>query len=176
MDLTITAVKKTARNRITRMRIGEAIVKLLDKTPLSEIKIATISKLTGISRMTFYRYYVSKEAALKDYLMEIIYLYKQESSNSELGSQFRTVDHLAFTFRYFAKFDKLILKLESIGCYKYVVDCVNEFFEKEYLRYFDNSVYEMYQYCGGIMNVFLKWIHRERKESPRMLARIVLGE
>nr|WP_027872420.1 TetR/AcrR family transcriptional regulator [[Eubacterium] cellulosolvens] len=176
MDLTINDVKKTARNRITRMRIGEAIIKLLDKTPLSEIRVATISQLTGISRMTFYRYYVSKEAALKDYLMEIIYLYKQESNNRANGSQFRTVEHLAFTFDFFAHFDKLILKLENIGCYKYIVDCVNEFFEKEYHQYFNDSVYDMYQYCGGIMNVFLKWIHSDRKETPRMLARIVLGD
>lgn len=164
-------VKKTVRNRITRMKIGETLVKLLDHTSLANIKIATISKLTGVSRMTFYHYYDSKEEALKDYLSEIIELYKTELVKRKLDEKFKTVDHLEFTFRFFAKYDKLILKLEKIGCYKYIVDCVNEFMEREYLEDFKQSYYDLYFYGGGIINVYMNWIHNDKSEHPRNLAR-----
>ncbi len=175
MDFSQNDVKKTDRNRLTRMKIGEAIVSLLDKTPLSEIKIATISKITGFSRMTFYHYYVSKEAALKDYLTEIIHLFKQETIKRHLDDKFKTVEHLAFTFTFFAHYDKLILKLESIGCYEYIVDCVNDFFQEEYRDNFDSPT-DMHFYCGGIMNVFFHWLHDGQKESPRTLARSILRD
>lgn len=163
--------KKTLRNRITRMKIGEAIISLLDKTPLSDIRISAISKLSGISRMTFYHYYESKEAALLDYLTEIVYIYQQELVKNDLYDKFLTVDHLEFTFKFFARYSKLILKLEEIGCYKNLVGCLNDFFEREYISYFNNSVYNMYFYSGGIMNVFLKWLHDGKNISPRKLAR-----
>ena len=176
MDFPINDIKKTSRNRKTRMKIGKAIVQLLDQTPLSEIKISTISQMTGLSRMTFYHYYVSKEAALKDYLTEIIYRFKREVTEKGLDSEFKSVDHLTFAFSFFGRFDKVILKLESIGCYKYIVDCFNDFFEEEYRSYFNDSVYDMYMYSGGILNVFFKWIHDGKKESARSIARSILGQ
>lgn len=164
-------VKKTIRNRITRMKIGEAIVKLLDHTSLSDIKVATISKLTGISRMTFYHYYDTKEEALKDYLTELTNLYQQELIANNLTDKFRTAEHLAFTLTFFAKYDKLMLKLEKIGCYRYIVDCVDDFIKREYGDHFKDNEYDLYFYSGGILNVYMAWIHTGKKESPRFLAR-----
>ena len=49
--------KKTDRNSLTRMSIGEAIIQLIQHEHLDEVKIASVCKRAGVSRMTFYHYY-----------------------------------------------------------------------------------------------------------------------
>lgn len=163
-------VKRTIRNRITRMKIGEVLIRLLDKTSLADIQVATLSKLAGISRMTFYHYYETKEEALRDYLTEIIALYEKKLKENGMEDKFGTAEHLGFSFDFFAGYSELILKLERIGCYKYIIDCVNEFFEKNFSEFFKGSYADMYFYSGGVINVFMKWIHSRNSDSPRAIA------
>ena len=54
------------------MCIGEAVFALMDKKAYSAIKISDIVKKAGVSRMTFYHYYESKEDALADFFHEIV--------------------------------------------------------------------------------------------------------
>lgn len=166
-------IKKTIRNQMTRIKIGETIIHLLDRFSLSEIRVVTIAKLAGISRMTFYHYYDSIENALKDYLSEIIHLYHEELHKLGLQKKFLTAEHLEFTFSYFAKYDKLLLKLEAIGCYRYIIESVNHYIETEYRSYFKNSIYPIYFYSGGVLNVFMAWLHDNKSDSPRALAKNV---
>ena len=60
------------RTRFTRMCIGEAVFVLMDKKEYEKIKISDIVKTAGVSRMTFYHYYETKEDALSDYFHEIV--------------------------------------------------------------------------------------------------------
>ena len=66
------------RTRFTRMCIGEAVFALMDKKAYSAIKISDIVKKAGVSRMTFYHYYESKEDALADFFHEIVAGYVRE--------------------------------------------------------------------------------------------------
>ena len=62
----------TKRNKFTRMCIGEAMVSLMKEKSYSKIKILDLAVKAGVSRMTFYKYYHTKEEVLGDYLNEII--------------------------------------------------------------------------------------------------------
>ena len=73
----MTENQKTDRNRFTRMNIGEAVAALLKEKEFDKIKISEITKKAGVSRMTYYNYYETKEQALKDYLYELIKEYMQ---------------------------------------------------------------------------------------------------
>lgn len=127
-------IKKTIRNQMTRIKIGETIIHLLDRFSLSEVRVVTIAKLG-------------------------------------LQKKFLTAEHLEFAFSYFAKYDKLLLKLEAIGCYRYIIESVNHYIETEYRSYFKNSIYPIYFYSGGVLNVFMAWLHDNKSDSPRALAK-----
>lgn len=165
---------RTARNRQTRMNIGESILRLLDRSALSDIKISKIVKDAGVSRMTFYHYYESKEEALEDYLAELIAAYIQEGHEKGMDNQFHTRNHLIFTLNFFSKYDRILLKMEQIGCYSILINGVNQFLETFYKPHFGTSIYNLYYYAGALLNVFMKWLHNGKKESASQIADIIL--
>ncbi len=57
-------VMRTEKTRFTRMCIGEAIVELMKTNPLKQLHISAIVHKAGVSRMTFYKHYISIQAAL----------------------------------------------------------------------------------------------------------------
>ena len=52
--------KYSKRSLFTRQCIGEALIVLLDEVPYDQITISMICKKAGISRMTFYHYFCTK--------------------------------------------------------------------------------------------------------------------
>ena len=169
------AVNRTTRNRLTRMKIGETILKLLEKMPLSDITVSKIAQMAGVSRMTFYHYYDTKEKALVDYLSEIVTLYVSEAKEKGIAHTFHTREHIEFTFRFFSRYAAFMLRLERIGCLHLLMDGINQFLEENYKEHFRPSIYNMYYYAGGLLNVFMKWLHNGRKESVEEIAGIVLA-
>lgn len=166
---------RTARNRTTRMRIGESILLLLDRGTLSDITISKIVKTAGVSRMTFYHYYETKEEALQDFLAELISLYVMESKEKGMDHQFHTQDHLVFTLNFFSQYDHFFLKMEQIGCYSILINGVNQFLEDFYSSEFQSSIYNLYYYAGALLNVFIKWLRNGKKESAATLAALILS-
>ncbi len=74
------------RTRFTRVCIGEAIFSLMDKKDYKDIKISDIVKRAGVSRMTFYHYYETKEEALADFFHEIVAGYIRECISESFTS------------------------------------------------------------------------------------------
>lgn len=160
----------TERNSLTRMSIGEAIIQLINKKEINELKVSEICKRAGVSRMTFYHYYESKEEALQDYLMEIIGLYlEDERAENDFGS----VEHIIFTFRFFEKYRDYILGLKNVGCSDILINGVNSFLEEHFMDQFETSIYELYFYAGALLNTFIKWLEGGEKEPVEELAAII---
>lgn len=156
-------VAKTLRNRVTRMKIGEAILQQLDKVSLPEIKISTLVKNAHISRMTFYHYYETTELALKDYISEIIHNFENQLKDKFSAGATFTKEHLEFIFDFFAQYDKVILKIEKAGCFNLINECINNVLGSDYKNHF---------IAGAIIQVYMKWIHSDKAESPREMAEI----
>lgn len=167
---------RTDRNRTTRMKIGESILGLLKRTPLAEIRISAIAQQAGISRMTFYHYYETKEAALKDYLSEIIMLYVNETREKGMDHLFHTAEDLEFTLCFFAHYKEFLLTLDKAGCYNILIDGVNDYLETYQKPHFSASIYHLYYYAGAILNVFMNWLRSGQKESPAEIANLILSE
>lgn len=55
-----------------RPRIKQALVTLLEKYEFSKISVTQICSRAGLSRVTFYIWYESKEALLDDYFQDIV--------------------------------------------------------------------------------------------------------
>ena len=78
--------------------LTEALFILMRKKPFEEITITEISKLAGVSRISFYRNFDSKEDLLVKYLfeksMDEFSKYQAQSTQEKLIAMFKSIDHL----------------------------------------------------------------------------------
>lgn len=69
---------KNAANQLARECIVTALLQLLKEKPLSALSISEITSRAGVSRMTYYRNYKSKEDIFVQALSDILDEYHRE--------------------------------------------------------------------------------------------------
>ena len=85
-------------NFVIKESLTEALFILMRNKPFEEITITEISKLAGVSRISFYRNFDSKEDVLVKYLfeksMDAFSKYQAQSTQEKLIAMFKSIDHL----------------------------------------------------------------------------------
>ncbi len=71
--------RKNQANKLARECIVTALMQLLKEKPLSAISISELTERAGVSRMTYYRNYQSKEDIFSSYLEEALADYQKEA-------------------------------------------------------------------------------------------------
>ena len=161
------------RKKETRSAITEAILDELERKDFSKIKISDVTKIAGVSRMTFYRYYENLYDALCDYLDMIVNGYMIEGGELSDPSVFMKLEHIEFSLNYFDRYSRYFMILNSHGLYSILIDAVNEYMIKNILPRKKLHMYELYAYAGGLLNSFLKWEEDGKKESAHNVAQMV---
>ena len=64
------------------MCMGDALVNIMQQKAYDKISVSDIVKKAGVSRMTYYNYYETKDELVKDYIEEITSLYLEEEKNN----------------------------------------------------------------------------------------------
>ena len=157
------------RTRFTRMCIGEAVFVLMDKKEYEKIKISDIVKTAGVSRMTFYHYYETKEDALSDYFHEIVAGYIRECRTEKIG-RFHDRSSIVHALKYFDQYEMFIGKLVDAKLQYILWDAMNDYMSKRIMPKYKIPEYELYFYGGALLNVFLKWQKDQKKESAEQIA------
>lgn len=162
------------RTLFTRMCIGEAVVDLMKKAELQQLKILDVVKRAGISRMTFYKYYPTTQAALEDYLNNIIAGYLEEAGKQENSEAYLTYEHILFALKYFDRYRKFFLTIKARGLDSLLINSVNAFVtEHIHIEDEELSRYVLYSYGGGLLNAFLMWEMNGRTESAEEVAKMI---
>ncbi len=163
-------INQNEKSKFTRMCISEAIVSLLKNTPLEKVKISDVAKRAGVSRMSFYKYYHSSHAALNDYLDIIISEYLQQSEEDRISKEFLKYDHILYALNFFDKYADFFLTLAKQNQYSIMINGINQFMGEHISADNELSVYELYSYAGALLNTFMKWEERGKKESAEEIA------
>lgn len=164
---------RTEKTRFTRMCIGEAVIELLKTNPLKQLRISAVVHKAGVSRMTFYKHYVSLQSALEDYLHMIIADYLQQGMADMTQHVFLTYEHILFSMKYFDRYRDFFLTMKQRGLYVVMIDSVNEFIAKHIHFSSAVSVYKQYSYAGSLLNCFIMWEENGRKEPVEDVARTI---
>lgn len=164
--------KHNKRTRFTRMCIGEAVFALMDKKPYGEIKVSDIVKKAGVSRMTFYHYYETKEEVLEDYFHEIVAGYVRERESKKTDT-FHNMDSIVHALKYFDQYACFILKLVNARLYSLIIDAMNGYLTERILPFYAVSAYELYFYGGALLNVFIKWEEGGKCEPAETIAKTI---
>ncbi len=162
------------KTRLTRIAIGEALIRLLDSKSFDQIKIGEIAREAGISRVTYYHYYHSKKAVLEDYLNELVEGYLRESREKDTG-EFREYSHLLHALQYFDRHRRFVMSLVKAGFYSMLMDAFNDYVREQVLPRCKYSHYELYYYVGALANLFIQWQLEGRKVDAAQLAHIILN-
>ncbi len=155
------------------MCIGEAVFVLMDKKEYEKIKISDIVKTAGVSRMTFYHYYETKEDALSDYFHEIVAGYIRECRTEKIG-RFHERGSIVHALTYFDQYAVFIDKLVQAKLQYILWNAMNDYMEKRIMPKYKIPEYELYFYGGALLNVFLKWQQDGKKETAENIAQTII--
>lgn len=162
--------KRYEANRQVKIKIGRALIKLMEEKPFSDITVTDIVKTAGVARASYYRNFDSKEEVLVKITDDIMSDYHRKAS--ELGEDFFSYDSILLIFRYFRSYKKFILCVFKSGLAYIYLDMFDRELENRMgdMPFNDIRRYNVYFYSGALYNVFLKWLENGMKEKPQDMA------
>ena len=157
--------KNEIANTIVKESLTDALFNLMDKKSFNDITITELSKKAGVSRLSFYRNYTSKEEIIVKYLDDKANLWWEKQISD------RSSDVILGMFNHFyLERDKLAIIYKS-GLshllYQNILDCSGPSKDLE-----NKVAYTNGWVSGGIFGFVDEWIKRGFKESPKELANI----
>ena len=165
--------KYSKRSLFTRQCIGEALIVLLDEVPYDQITISMICKKAGISRMTFYHYFCTKNDIMNNYIYEIFASFQCHISYPITMEIIRDYKHILQAILFFGQYASFVLTLRRSGQYCLLLDNVNRYFEEVVVPSYSGPLYDLYFYSGALLNAFVMWEESGKKETPEELAAIM---
>ena len=151
--------------------IISALFRLMAYMDYDKITISDIAKKAGVSRVTFYRNFKSKEDIILAYFEQKKVQYQNETKKSIALERYD--EYIAYAFSYF-KENKEVFKLLKKH---HLTDL--------YLTYLSKNIaasskspqlnsYQAYMYAGMIYNVSMLWLENDCKETIQEMATLVL--
>lgn len=164
-------------NPLLKECLFTALIMLMDQKDFKDIKISEIAQKAGVSRMTYYRTYDSKEDILIQYFedqsQEMIREIKKQPDITEL--QFFTT-----LFSYFKQHAHVMEYLFKADLLREVnsrfIDFVTHLYEHSDEHICDESCknYEIRFIAGGLFMILLHWIETGMIETPEEMAQITI--
>ena len=84
----------------TKNCIMDALIQLMHTKDYNDITITDITKRAGVSRMSYYRNYKSKDDILLDYMYRILKEYVEDLKDPAFSSNFQTYEHILSSMKY----------------------------------------------------------------------------
>lgn len=157
---------KIKREALVDVYITEAFLLLLKKKEYKEISITEICKKAGVTRMSFYRNFESKEDILLKKVRYVTDSFLKESSisykNDTISSYFVKL------FTHMQQQKELCAALNKAGLIYVIKDEFDRVFLNTYKQEYDE--YKSLFLAGGIYNVFLFWFLNDCRDNPQILA------
>lgn len=155
-------------NETVKESIEIALTELMKIKPYAKINIKEITEKAGVSRVSFYRNFSSKEDILLQYIRLILSRETEtEIPDKDIRFRFR---RLLFHLKKHQSFFKLLEKNDLSWMIHY---CATEL-SKNYIHKYQPAAvaYQDAYYAGGTVSVILQWMENGMKEDPDELAQI----
>lgn len=146
--------------------IAEALISLMKQKPYPSITIQNIVNKAGLSHVTYYRNFNSKDEIIQFYLDRITTNFIQKTNITYDPNHFE---------QYITTLFSHLIATKEIGLLLYkanLIHYIKEEFDKIFRNKADNKK-EQYHYCfisGGLYNVYYFWLIHGCKETPKQLA------
>lgn len=167
--------KKNQANILARECMVTALMQLLKEKPLSAISVSELTKKAGVSRMTYYRNYQTKEDIFASYLEDILIDYQKEALLLPLDTQCYESVHLLHCFSYFEKHKDFLNSLLKSGRGDLLLDSISKYVLKMWHTPEDGiqHYYGLQAFAGALFNLYITWASNGTKETPEELTKIL---
>lgn len=168
--------KKEPSNPAVKTYLFTALLLLMEQNDYQNITVTDIAKKAGVSRMTYYRTYSSKEDILIQYFND---------AAQELFEQFRNRRNITLYelnvifFTFFQKHKNLIPLLRKANLMELIFQNFIQNLELFYLEILGNdhmdasTNYHIHFIAGGLSLALIPWIERGCPETPEQMAELV---
>jgi len=154
------------QSEFSKKCIADALILLMKKMEFKSITNKNITDKAGLSHVTYYRNFKSKEDVIKYYLDDITNAFIKEKKVNYNPEHFK--DYLVTLFTHLkAKEDIGILLMEA-GLFYLIKDEFDKIFSEKAKNIKDQ--YNYYFVSGGLYNIYYYWIVNGCKETPEQIA------
>lgn len=170
--------KQKTDNPLLKEYFFTALIRLMDQKDFKDITISEIAKKAGVSRMTYYRTYSSKQDILIQYF---------DDHSKELLAKLESTPQLTaeqFALMFFSSFKEHVHYLK----YLYLAGLMTEMLERftGFLRCLYQRIelpvmsgseleYHIRFVAGGLYMLLFHWQENGLKESPEEMAKMTAG-
>ena len=157
---------KTKRESFASDYITDALLILMKQKNYKDITVTEICEKAGVTRMSFYRSFKTKDDILKRWFDSVSsrYLVDMDFDFNNISKEF-----LIDLFTYLEQYGEAYLAMYDSGLF---YDFVKEQLEKDIADHQKDigDIYRSYFLTGGIYSVFILWLKSGQKESPSEIA------
>ena len=154
------------QSNLSKKYIAEALIYLMKKKDYNKITNKDITDKAGLSHVTYYRNFTSKDEVIKYYLDEITNTFIKEKNVDYSQSNFK--EYITILFYHLKEKEYIGLLLNKAGLIHYIKDEFDKIFYNK-----AKNKKERYNYAfisGGLYNVYYNWLTFGCKETPEELA------
>jgi len=157
---------KVKREALVGEYIEDALLYLMKKKDYKSISITEICEKAGVTRMSFYRNFDSKEDILKKWVNSVTDSFLADSEISYKNNSSR--EYFIKLFTHMEQHKDVCIELYNAG----LIYIVKEQFDRVFLEIHRDEYdeYKSFFLAGGIYNVFLLWLINGCRESPSEIA------
>ncbi len=163
----------TPYNSLAKECIVTALVELMKVKEYNSITITDIANKSGMSRMTYYRNYKSKDDIIVQYVNDIAASVHELIAASGVSND---------NFAYFKILFENLGVLSDIAIVAYnahmgdlILDAINRNMLLTFPPSSDDGdkIYKRHYYAGAVYNVLIEWLKKGKKETVDHMARLM---
>lgn len=154
--------------------LAHALIDLMEKKPLEEISITELTKKAGVSRMSYYRSFHSKQHILEEYLQTIVQQFRAEGEKGGYLGKDHGYEQLLYAFRFFRQHSHYALCLHNANLSSILLDGLNKYMDLYILPPKADFAKrcKTYAYAGALYNLYIQWLKDDMQESEEKMAEI----
>lgn len=155
--------------------IAKALIELLKEKPFSSISVAEITQKAGVSRMTYYRNFSSKEDILEKYISSIFDNYHKEVYANAKHASFIRYENVLLGFEYFRRYNDLAACLLTNNLGWYIRDAIirSELGLSLVSEKDRHSRYLFIAYANTLFGIMSEWVISGMRDDPAELAKMI---
>ena len=154
--------------------LAHALIDLMEKKPIEEISITELTKKAGVSRMSYYRSFTSKQHILEEYLQTIVRRFRIEGEKGGYLCKDHGYEQLLYAFRFFRQYSRFGLCLHNANLSSILLDGLNKYMDLYVLppKAEFSKRCKTYAYAGALYNLYIQWLKDGMQESEEKMAEI----
>lgn len=157
--------------------IAQALSKLIETKPLSDIKITELARIAGVSRMTYYRNFNSKEEIFSSYFDIILRRYDQAEGYLQPFGIYHDTEHMIHYFRFVLEHKDFLYAVVNNGYGNIFLAAITDYIVNKWLKNESDSTeyYTLCAFSGSLYSLYVSWAKNDFKESPEEMAQILFN-